>query len=573
MIRQPIIAVLGHVDHGKTLLLDSIRGTAIAAKEAGGITQAIGASIIPAETLKKICGKLSIKITVPGLLFVDTPGHAAFASMRKRGGNIADLAILVVDINEGFMPQTIESIEILKNSKTPFTIAANKIDKLSGWRSAKTSLLENINSQLPQTHNILENKLYELVAKLSEQGLQSERFDRVSDFTKQIPIVPVSAKTSEGIPELLMMLCGIAQKFIDLNTDVSGPGKGTILEIRERKGIGKAIDIIIYDGCINVGDSITSAGLNGPLTGKIKALMLPAPLSEMRAGKSFKSVKEVCAATGVRITSPGLEESVAGMPIITGMETKKAEEEISKQIASVIFESQEQGIIAKADSLGSLEALIILCKENNIPVRTALIGEITKKDITDAESAENPFHQAILAFNIKIPENYNGTARIITGEIIYRIIEDYQEWTVSKKKEIEQAELNELVMPCKIKILKGYVFRQSNPAVFGVEVLNGTLKPNTPLLTKQGKQLGAVKGVQKDQENIKSACKGAQVAVELPGATIGRQIKEEDELYSAVPEEHFRKFKDLKQHLSNEEKETLKEIAKIMRENNPVWGV
>ena len=143
------MVVLGHVDSGKTSILDKIRGTGVQGREAGGITQAIGASIIPIETIKKICGKLldslNIKLTLPGLLFIDTPGHAAFVNLRKRGGNLADIAILVININEGLMPQTIESINILKQYKTPFIIAVNKIDLVNGWRSQKEkSLLKSI---------------------------------------------------------------------------------------------------------------------------------------------------------------------------------------------------------------------------------------------------------------------------------------------------------------------------------------------------------------------------------------------------------------------------------------------
>src|SRR3989344_3887759 len=219
MIRQPIVAIMGHVDHGKTTLLDTIRGSAIAAKEAGGITQAIGASIIPTSTIKQLCGplleKLKLSLTIPGLLFIDTPGHAAFVNLRKRGGNLADIAIVVIDVNEGMKPQTKESIEILKQYKTPFIIAANKIDLIDGFRSQKIPLIQNIESQNPDTLRKFETKVYEIVSQLFDMGLNADRFDRVSDYTKQVAIVPVSAKSNDGIPELLMMLTGLAQKYLE----------------------------------------------------------------------------------------------------------------------------------------------------------------------------------------------------------------------------------------------------------------------------------------------------------------------------------------------------------------------
>ncbi|MCX6707042.1 MAG: GTP-binding protein [Candidatus Woesearchaeota archaeon] len=255
MLRSPICSVLGHVDHGKSSILDSIRGTCVVKGEAGLITQAIGASIIPLGTIKAKCGKLletmNMTFTIPGLLFIDTPGHAAFTSLRKRGGALADIAIVVIDINEGFKPQTIEAIEILKNNKTPFIIAANKIDLIPGWKISQKSILQNIMEQSPDVITKIDMKLYEIVGQIHEKfSMNSERFDRVDDFTKQIAIVPCSAKTGEGLQELIMVIAGLAQRFLEkaLDFNIDGPAKGSIMEVKEDKGLGKTIDVIIYDG-------------------------------------------------------------------------------------------------------------------------------------------------------------------------------------------------------------------------------------------------------------------------------------------------------------------------------------
>ncbi|MEK6916537.1 MAG: GTP-binding protein, partial [Nanoarchaeota archaeon] len=269
-LRQPIISVLGHVDHGKTKLLDKIRGSATQMGESGGITQAIGASIIPIDVVKKICGSLlgtKIKLSIPGLLFIDTPGHAAFTTLRKRGGSISDIAILVIDINEGLKPQSLESIEILKGSKTPFVIAANKIDLIPRYRQTDRLLLKNLNAQDPFVQERLETKLYEIVGKLSEMGINSERFDRVDNYTKQVAIVPVSAITGDGIAELLMVLVGLAQKYLEesLKLQVSGSAKGTVLEVKETIGLGKTLDVIIYDGLLKKNDRIIIGGLGSPI--------------------------------------------------------------------------------------------------------------------------------------------------------------------------------------------------------------------------------------------------------------------------------------------------------------------
>ena len=140
MIRQPIVTVCGHVDHGKTNILDYFRGSSLQEMEAGGITQKISFTLYPSSQIKKACSlieKNKINLEIPGFLFIDTPGHAAFTNLRKRGGSLADLAILVIDINEGIKPQTAEVIQILKANKTPFLIALNKIDNISSWRTNK----------------------------------------------------------------------------------------------------------------------------------------------------------------------------------------------------------------------------------------------------------------------------------------------------------------------------------------------------------------------------------------------------------------------------------------------------
>ena len=582
MIRQPIVAIMGHVDHGKTSLLDRIRGTAIAAREAGGITQAIGASIIPLGTIKQICGKLleqlKIALTIPGLLFIDTPGHAAFVNLRKRGGNLADIAILVIDINDGLMPQTKESIEILKQYKTPFIIAANKIDLIEGWQQKPGTLLQNISSQSAETQRKFETKLYNLVAQIFELGIQADRFDRVTDYTKTAALIPVSAKTGEGTPELLMMLTGLAQKFLEQNLKIeeTGPAKGTILEVKEQKGLGTVLDTIIYDGSLKVGDQVLIGTLDQPAQAKIKALFQPTPLAEMREKKAkFSPVKTVSAATGVRIVIPGAEQAVAGAPLMSAIgDIEKIKQELHAEMHEVLIETDKDGVIIKADSLGSLEALMTLLREKGIPIRKSGIGPVTKNDISDAEAtlANDPLHSVILGFNIP-KTDLPTSAQILVHDIIYRLIEDYEAWKEKMKKQIELSKLDVLVRPCKIELLKGYVFRQSNTAIAGVEVLSGVLKPKTPLMKPDGKTVTEVKGIQVEQENVERLEKGKQGAISMPGVIIGRQINEGDKLYSAIQEEHFRKYKEYKEHLTEDEKNTLKEIAEIMRKGNPVWGI
>jgi translation initiation factor 5B len=587
-IRSPICVVLGHVDHGKTLLLDKIRGTAIQNSEAGGITQAIGASIIPLDTIKEICGELlnnlKMDFTIPGLLFIDTPGHEAFTNLRRRGGSLADMAIVVVDLNEGFKPQTHETIKILRQYKTPFLVAANKLDLIPGWQPKGGSLLSDINSQYSQVQEKLDTKLYEIVGKLSEYNINSERYDRVDDFTKKIAIVPVSAKTGQGVPELLMVLTGLAQKFLNqcLQCSVDSPAKGTILEVKEETGLGTTVDAVVYDGKLDLNDTIVIGGIDQPITTKVRALLLPKPLAEMRDKKAkYIRVQNVRAATGVKIVAPDLDKVIAGMPLreATTADLDEIQELVRKEVEEILFETEDAGIIVKADTLGSLEAMISLFKKEGIPIRKASIGVITRKDLMDAQANldKNPLQAVMIGFNTSANKEAEELARelnipLITNTIIYKLIDEYKEWYDKKCAQMKSCELDVVVRPCKVQLIKGYVFRQRNPAVVGVEVVSGTLQNGINLM-KDNTPLTTVKSIQHENKNIAKAEKGKQVAISLDKITIGRQVFEEDILYSFIPEDDFRKLRELKQFLSPEEKEILKEIAKLMRGKNPVWGI
>jgi translation initiation factor 5B len=580
-IRSPICATLGHVDHGKSTILDAIRGSSIVNTEAGKITQTIGASIIPIDVISKICGKLLDikKFTLPGILFIDTPGHAAFTSLRKRGGNLADIAILVVDINEGFKPQTIEALEILKKSKTPFVVVANKLDLVSGYREKNQGLLQDINSQHPEVSSSIDYKLYELVGKLSEYGINSERYDRVADFTSQIAIIPVSGITKKGIPELLMVITGLAQKFLEkcLSCNVHGNGKGVILEVKEERGLGKTIDVILYDGSLHVNDIIVVGGVDQPIITKIKALLEPQPLQEMRDKKTkFKSIRCVSAASGIKIAAPDFDKVISGMPI---MSCKKEEldevcTKIQEEIDEVFIETDGKGIVIKADNIGSLEAMILLLREKEIPIKRATIGNISKKDILEASTnlEKHPEFGVILGFNIH-PEEDSKNVKIITEQVIYTLIEKFEVWQKEQKEREELRNLAKLTRPYKIRLIEGFVFRQSSPAIVGVDVLEGTITSNTRIMNHEGKDISKVKGLQLEQKKVEKAEKNKQVAVSFENVTVGRQINVNDILYSGISEIEFKELKKYKKHLHAEEIELLKEISTIKRKSNPVWGI
>jgi len=559
-IRQPIVAVLGHVDHGKTSLLDRIRGSTVADKEAGAITQHAGASEVPAETIRKTAGKLldelKINLTIPGLLMLDTPGHEAFTTIRKRGSSIADLAILVVDINQGFQPQTDEALNFLKEFKTPFLVAATKIDILRGWKSNKdTSFKESFEKQPEHVKEYVEGEIYKIVGALSERGFESERFDRVKDFKKTVAIVPVSSLTGEGFPELLVMLSGLAQTFLKDQLEVTeGQGRGSIMEVKEVKGLGITADVILYDGEISKGDLLVVGGRE-PVVIKMRGLLKPKPLKEIRVEKNFENVDKVTAACGVKIFAPDLDKIIPGSPFIAVKNEKDvaaAKKELAADIESLEFSTTRDGVLVRADTLGSLEAAVHIITAKGIDVRKAEVGTPTRKDVTEQDNVKNGLKRVILLFNVNVPSDVEQEARdkkikIIKSDVIYKIFEEYETFVADEKEKMRMAKLASITMPGKFRILPGFVFRANDPAVVGIEVLAGELKPGVKLL-KAGKDVGTVKDIQQENKHTDKAEKGNRYALSISGPTVGRQIKEGDELCVKVSERDIKALEELGMH-------------------------
>jgi len=574
---------MGHVDHGKTSLLDAIRSTNVAKKEAGAITQHIGASEISLEDIRQSCaaatgGKLP-SLTIPGLLFIDTPGHESFTHLRERGGSIADIAVLVVDIMQGFQPQTIESIRILREFKTPFIVAANKVDLISGWRSRTDaegvcSILSNVNSQPEHVQSRLDELLYGVVGKLSERGIESERFDRVTDFTKQVAIIPVSAKTGEGLPELLLSIAGLSQKFLEatLKTDVSGIGKGSILEVKEEKGLGTTIDVIIYEGALMKNDEIIFGTQNGAKKIRVRGILKP-NLKATGDCDKYEYVDEVHAASGVKIYAPGLEGALSGSPLIVEDGSQRLEElaEIDDMIRRIIFDSEKEGIILKADTLGSLEALRKLLAARGVVIRRAGVGKAVKKDVVDASivRATSPSKGAVLAFNVGVAEDASDDGakagvRIFTSNVIYSLCDDYVDWVSEEEKKSSQSASERLPSPAKLLAMPGCTFRASKPAIFGVEISAGRLKKGVRLMDRKGGIIGELREMQKEGKGISEAKRGEQLAISVEGAICGKSFSEGDALYAYITRKEGEELlaccaKDM----SEDEKLALDEILSI----------
>ena len=582
-LRQPIVAVLGHVDHGKTSLLDYVRGTAVVQREAGAITQHIGATEVPFETVSKICGPLLKEgtTTLPGLLFIDTPGHHSFATLRSRGGALADLAILVVDITEGFKPQTIESINILKQQQTPFILVLNKVDKLPGWRSRKGSFLANSANQSEVATQNFQMRMYEIIGELGNYGFDSALFSEIQDFQKTIALIPTSVKeTGEGVPELFMILMGLAQRYLRGNLLLDdGSSEGTVIEIKEEKGLGKTLGVIIYNGILKASDTLVIGAQPEPIVTRVRSLLRPKPLDEIRDPRQqFDTVKVVGAAAGLKVVAPDIEGVVAGAPFYSASNDDEIDEALDKLSDSMKsnVKCTDEGVVIRADAIGSLEALAYELSAAEIPIVKASVGDVSRRDVVMADPSEEEY-RAILAFNVKIhpdakTERFETGVEIFESDIVYRLLEDYQEWKQKIKEKQAQHLREDFAHPGKFEILEGHTFRTRDPAVVGVRVLGGRIALNQAVLRNDNSVVGHIRSLRSGENVLKEATQGDEVAIAISNVTVGRQISEGDVLYIEMDERAILTIREAGAKLDPIEEDIISEMQKIKRKDQPFWG-
>jgi translation initiation factor 5B len=500
---------------------------------------------------------------------------------------VADIAILVVDAMHGFENQTFESLQILKSRIVPFIIAANKIDRVAGWKSMENRpFMKAYNAQNKWVREDLDNRLYNMMGTLSREGMASDRFDRVRDFTKNIAIVPVSAKTGEGIGELLMVLIGLTQQFLEQKLQVTdGLAKGTVLEVKEEVGLGITLNAIIYDGTLHADDTIVIGGREGPIATKIRAILTPQPLEEIRdSKKQFNAIQEAHAAAGIKIAAPNIDDAIPGAPLLAigeGMTLEEAMEEVASEMEQLKVQTEKTGIMVKTDTLGSLEALVDSLRAKDIPIRTADIGDVSRRDVMEALSVkyEDPFLGAILAFNVKILPDAESEARdqkvpIFWNDIIYNLMDEYVRWVEEEREAKERKEFDTLVKPGKFEIMEGYIFRRAKPSIFGAIVLAGQLTPRVQCINQEGEKLGRISQIQEGGKAIPLAEEGKEVAVAMPQPIVGRHIKERDVLFVDIPEKHAKLLRTkYAGRLTESANDALRELVQLKRKKDMLWAI
>lgn len=575
-LRSPICCILGHVDTGKTKLLDKIRQTNVQGGEAGGITQQIGATYFPIDSIQEKTKVMEqyekVSYDVPGLLVIDTPGHESFTNLRTRGSSLCNIAILVIDIMHGLEQQTLESIRLLRDRKAPFVVALNKIDRLYGWEATpNNSFRDSLSKQKASVQSEFENRFTQIKVALAEQGLNSELYYKNTNLSKYVSIIPTSAVTGEGVPDLLWLLLELTQKRMGKQLKYLSGVEATILEVKVIEGLGTTIDVILSNGILHEGDRIVLCGMNGPIVTNIRALLTPPPARELRIKSEYVHHKEVKAAIGVKIAANDLEKAVAGSRLLVVKEDDDEDDlmdDVMEDLTGLLdsVDPTGKGVTVQASTLGSLEALLDFLKDMKIPVMSIGLGPVYKRDVMKATAMLDKAKEfaVMLCFDVKIDKEAEQYAneqgvKVFSADIIYHLFDEFTAYQEKLLEEKRKANAGDAIFPCVLKTLQ--IINKRNPMIIGVDVVDGVLKTGTPICCVKpdpvtGKKtpmlLGTVVSLEVNHEtrsNIRKGDTNAGVAMRLEAPssqqpTWGRHVDEKDGLYSLISRKSIDTLKD-----------------------------
>ncbi|XP_029460645.1 eukaryotic translation initiation factor 5B [Rhinatrema bivittatum] len=569
ILRAPVICVLGHVDTGKTKILDKLRHTHVQDSEAGGITQQIGATNVPLEAINeqtkmvKNFDKENTKI--PGMLIIDTPGHESFSNLRNRGSSLCDIAILVVDIMHGLEPQTIESINLLKAKKCPFIVALNKIDRLYDWKkSPDTDIVATLKKQKKNTKDEFEERTKAIIVEFAQQGLNAALFHENKDPRTFVSLVPTSAHSGDGMGSLIALLVELTQTMLNKRLAHSEELRAQVMEVKALPGMGTTIDVILINGRLREGDTIIVPGVEGPIVTQIRGLLLPPPMKELRVKNQYEKHKEVVAAQGVKILGKDLEKTLAGLPLLVAHrddEIPVLKDELIHELKQTLnaIKLEEKGVYVQASTLGSLEALLEFLKTSEVPYAGINIGPVHKRDVMKASVMleHDPQYAVILAFDVRIEREAQEMAdslgvRIFSAEIIYHLFDAFTKYRQDYKKQKQEEFKHIAVFPCKIRILPQFVFNSRDPIVVGVIVEAGQVKQGTPICvpSKNFVDIGIVTSIEINHKQVDVAKKGQEVCIKIepiPGESpkmFGRHFEATDFLVSKITRQSIDALKD-----------------------------
>uniref|UniRef100_A0A8B9LSM3 Eukaryotic translation initiation factor 5B n=1 Tax=Astyanax mexicanus TaxID=7994 RepID=A0A8B9LSM3_ASTMX len=558
-LRAPVVCVLGHVDTGKTKILDKLRHTHVQDGEAGGITQQIGATNVPLDTIveqtKMVKNFDRETIKIPGMLIIDTPGHESFGNLRNRGSSLCDIAILVVDIMHGLEPQTIESINLLKEKKCPFIVALNKIDRLYDWKKGpETDVVATLKKQKKNTKDEFDERAKAIIVEFAQQGLNAALFYENKDQRTFVSLVPTSAHSGDGMGNLIALLVDLTQTMLARRLAHCDELRAQVMEVKALPGMGTTIDVILINGRLREGETIIVPGVEGPIVTQIRGLLLPPPLKELRVKNQYEKHKEVCTSQGVKILGKDLEKTLAGLPLLVAHkedEVPVLRDELVRELKQTLnaIKLEEKGVYVQASTLGSLEALLEFLRTSKVPYSGINIGPVHKKDVMKASTMleHDQQYAVILAFDVKIERESQEMAdslgvRIFSAEIIYHLFDAFTKYREDYKKQKQDEFKHIAVFPCKLRILPQFIFNSRDPIVMGVTVEAGVLKTGTPLCvpSKGFVDIGIVTSIEVNHKPVDTAKKGQEICIKIepiPGESpkmYGRHFEAVDIIVSKI---------------------------------------
>uniref|UniRef100_A0A7N6B6S9 Eukaryotic translation initiation factor 5B n=1 Tax=Anabas testudineus TaxID=64144 RepID=A0A7N6B6S9_ANATE len=558
-LRAPVVCVLGHVDTGKTKILDKLRHTHVQDGEAGGITQQIGATNVPKETIEEQTKMVKNfdreNLKIPGMLIIDTPGHESFSNLRNRGSSLCDIAILVVDIMHGLEPQTLESINLLKEKKCPFIVALNKIDRLYDWKkSPDTDVVATLKKQKKNTKDEFDERAKAVIVEFAQQGLNAALFFENKDPRTFVSLVPTSAHSGDGMGNLIALLVELTQTMLARRLAHCDELRAQVMEVKALPGMGTTIDVILINGCLREGETIIVPGVEGPIVTQIRGLLLPPPLKELRVKSQYEKHKEVSTSQGVKILGKDLEKTLAGLPLLVAHredEIPVLRDELVRELKQTLssIKLEEKGVYVQASTLGSLEALLEFLRTSKVPYAGINIGPVHKKDVMKASTMleHDPQYAVILAFDVKVERESQEMAdslgvRIFSAEIIYHLFDAFTKYREDYKKAKQDEFKHIAVFPVKLRILPQFIFNSRDPIVMGVTVEAGVLKQGTPLCvpSKGFVDIGVVTSIEVNHKSVDSAKKGQEICIKIepiPGESpkmYGRHFEATDLLVSKI---------------------------------------
>ncbi|KJH48202.1 putative translation initiation factor aIF-2 [Dictyocaulus viviparus] len=576
-LRAPVICVLGHVDTGKTKMLDTIRRSNVQDSEAGGITQQIGATQVPSDAIKERCKHVKDfnpdGVKIPGFLIIDTPGHESFANLRSRGSSLCDFAVLVVDIMHGLEPQTIESLKLLLKRQTPFVIALNKIDRLYGYESnPRKDVYQHLKSQPQNTQLEFKERYEKIVGEFAEQAVNVCLSNQIKVLTNTSVwyLLQLSWEMELVNFPQFYMLCNLMSYIVSATQlyhadklSFSEELEATVMEVKAIPGLGTTIDVILVNGRLKVGDIIVITGSDGAIMTPIRELLMPQPLKELRVKNEYGHYKEIQGAQGVKILAKGLEKALAGLPLFVAHKEDEidflkheAESQLSRALMGI--KRKTEGVYVQASTLGSLEALLEFLKAQKIPaivfsIRMSILDQCIKKmfrRLLLCWNIKQSKYACILAFDVKVERDAQLFAdqekvKIFQADIIYHLEDNFLKYREELRLRARKDNEHLAIFPCKLRILPQNVFNARNPIVCGVNVEAGLLKRGTPICvpSKDCIFLGVVASIERNHEEVQLARAGDEVCVKIENTTgeapklYGRHFTHEDILVSKISRE------------------------------------